>query len=199
MAEGGEGKEWRSLEEQISAMANRLRYFLKKSFALQAADIEDVTQEVLMAAIEAVRREGFQLESNASLSTFVHAIAKHKALDFLKSQRVRKHSPLETKNGGRPIPADDLEHAITDKDLLQKIRKLMKRLPEKESYMLELIYFRGYKVAAVAEEMNLDPTQVSVIKFAAMKKLCRWCEEEGLLTVVAAFLWFTLWRVIYGM
>lgn len=199
MPESGEGKCRQALEEQISAMAGRIRYFLKKSFGLQSADVEDVTQETLLAAVAAVRSEGFQLEPNARLTTFVHAIAKHKALDFLKSRRVRRHRSLDDERGKIQI-AIDLGPELVKADLLQRIATLIERLPEKQAFVLYLIYDQGYSVAAAASEMNITATQVSTLKFAALGKLRQWSSEEGLLLVViAAFLWWTLWRMIHGL
>jgi len=199
LAFGGEEKARRALEAQISAMADRIRYFLRKAHGLQAADLEDVAQEALLAAVEAVRREGFQLQATATLSTFVHAIAKHKALDFLKSRRVRRHESLGGQTGKIQIVVD-LGAAIANDDFLENLAKMIERLPAMQARILYLIYDQGYSVADAADEMKIAATQLSTLKFAALAKLRQWCSEQGLLLAVAAAgLWWILWRVIHGL
>ena len=199
MAKTGEEKYGLALEAQIVAMRDRLRYFLKKSFGLSDIALDDLTQETLMAAVQAVRREDFQLEASTTLSTFVHAIAKHKALDFFKSRQVRQHPSIDDEKRALrvvPDPGPDLSR----QDLVERVATIIDSLPEVEAQILYLIYFRGYSVSAVADELHLPATRVSTIKFAAMHKVRQRCEEEGLMpAAMAALVCWNFWRVVYGL
>jgi RNA polymerase sigma factor (sigma-70 family) len=199
LAETGEEKYGLALEAQIVAMKDRLRYFLKKTFRLSDIDLDDLTQDTLMAAVQAVRREDFHLETGTTLSTFVHAIAKHKALDFIKSRQVRQHPSIDDVK--RPLPvARDPDPDLSVQDLIERVAAIIENLPEVEGHILYLIYFRGYSVSAVAEELHLPATRVSTIKFAAMHKVRQRCEKEGLMqAAMAVLVLWNFWRVIYGL
>lgn len=199
MSESEAGKSRQTLENEISAMAKRIRYYLRKNYVLNDVEVEDITQDALVAAIEAVRRPEFRLDTNTRLTTFVHGIAKHKALDHFKAKRVRRHPSLDDEKKKVQIPIDP-DPEIATKDFLERVKTLIDRLPKQQAQVLDLIFHQGYSVADTAKAMNLAATQVSTLKFAALAKLRQWCLDEGfLLSVVAMMVWGILWRVIHGL
>jgi RNA polymerase sigma factor (sigma-70 family) len=194
----GDGNSRRAFDEQISAMAPAIRYFLRKKYELNDEQAKDLAHDVIVAAIEAVRKPDFELKPGVMLTTFVHSIAKHKALDFFKGQRHRRHKSIEGDEKIEKIP-DNPPAAFAEIDIL-KLQKMIRRLGEPQSRILYLIFYKGYKVADVAEEMNMPAAQISSLKFAALAKLREWCNEDGLfLAVTAALMLWNLWRMIHGL
>ena len=197
MKNGGAGNSEHAYEQPISAMAPAIRYFLRKKYDLNDEQTKDLAHDVIVAAIEAVRKPGFELMSGVKLTTFVHSIAKHKALDFFKGQRHRQHKSIEGDEKIEKIP-DDPPAAYAEIDIL-KIQKMVNRLGEPQSRILYLIFYKGYKVADVAEELNMPAAQISSLKFAALARLRQWCNEDGLFLAVAAVVLWNLWRIIHGL
>jgi len=196
--DSGDGKSKHPFEEPISAMTPAIRYFLRKKYELNDEQAKDLAHDVIIAAIEAVRKPGFGLMSGVKLTTFVHSIAKHKALDYFKGQRHRRHKSIEGDEKIEKIP-DDPPAAFAEIDIL-KIQKMVDRLGEPQSRILYLIYYRGYKVSDVAEEMNMPAAQISSLKFVALAKLRQWCNENELfLAITAALMLWNLWRIIHGL
>jgi RNA polymerase sigma factor (sigma-70 family) len=184
-------------EKEISAMAPPIHYYLLKNYPITEEQAEDLVQDTMRAAIEKVREPGFALKPGTQLTTFVHSIAKHKALDFLKGQRVRKHTPIDDEMIAMRLVVDSSK-TMTEADV-EKLRKLIDRLEEPKSRILYFIYFGGYKVAEVSAEMNMPPAQVSTLKFAALRQLREWCEEEGLSLAILMVAGWNLWRLIHGL
>ncbi len=198
MKGSGDGKGKHPFEEPISRMAPAIRYFLRKKYDLNDEQAKDLAHDVIIAAIEAVRKPGFELKPGVLLTTFVHSIAIHKALDYFKGQRHRRHKSIE---GDKKIEKiqDDPPAEYAEIDII-KIQKMVDRLGEPSSRILYMIFYKGYKVADVAEELNMPAAQISSLKFAALARLRQWCNEDGLfLAVTAAVVLWNLWRLIHGL
>lgn len=195
----GDQKKQAAIEEQICAMAKVIGYFLHKNYSsLDGEQVKDLVHDVIIAAIEAVRRTEFQLHADTTLTTYVHSIARHKALDFLKYGKIRRHESLDHDVEKFLELQDDPKPDLADLDI-SKLAELVSRLGEPRDRILYLCYFEGYKVAEVAQELNMAPTQVSMHKFTALKQLRDWCEEEGItLAFMAVALW-NLWRIIHDL
>jgi len=161
------------LEQQIGAMAPAIRYFLREAYGLNDELAKDLTQDVIVAAIEAVRKPGFELKSDVKLATFVHSIVRHKALDFLGAR------------SRRPIDVEDIKFRIVVESgsepteaNIEKIKKWIDRLGEPQSQIIHLIYYQGLKVADVAKKLNIAARQVSMFKFMALRQLHEWSDEH---------------------
>lgn len=194
---GGAGNSGHAYEQQISAMVERICYFLRKNFGLDDEQAKDLAHDSVVAAIQRVREPKFALQDGVQLATFVHSIAKHKALDFLKGRPHRQHRSIDDEDIKSRIVVES-EWELTEADI-EKIKKLIDRLGEPQNRILYLIYYEGYKVADVAEQIKMAATQVSMHKFTALKQLREWCEEEGIsLALLVVVLW-NLWRLIHGL
>jgi len=55
---GGAGNSEHAYEQPISAMAPAIRYFLRKKYDLNDEQTKDLAHDVIVAAIEAVRKPG---------------------------------------------------------------------------------------------------------------------------------------------
>jgi len=197
VSESGAGNNRQAWETQISEMASRIRYYLQKSFSLTKEQAEDITQDTLTAAIERVREPDFALKLDAQLTTFVHSIAKHKAIDYLKYKKIRNHPSLDdAKNKIHVVVDPELKLPEADK---AKLKKLVESLPDPQGRILYLVYFEGHKVAEVAVIIGKDATQITALKFAALKKLREWCQEKGITLAVLALALWNLWRLIHGL
>lgn len=184
-------------EEQISRMAPAIHYFLRKRYSLSDDVAWDLTHDTIVAALEAVRKPGFELNAETQLATFVHGIAKHKAADYFKHQRVRRHPSLDDEKNKFSSLAEP-EPGLPEMDS-GKLRVFIERLPQPQGHILYLMFFKGYKVREVSREMKIEATQVSTLKFTAIKQLRVWCEEEGLSPAILLVAAWNLWRLIHGL
>lgn len=187
MPENGVGNSREDWERQLAAMADKIGYFLRKSFGISnLRDLEDLTQETLLGVLEAVRRDGFRLDPNTRFTTFVLAVAKNKARDFLRRESLRRHEPLD---GHAVESAAHQPHETQEmQDLINKLRRLMKYLPAEQAEVMYLMFAEGCSVAEVAEKLGLTAARVSNLKFQALEHLVRWCRKSGWLAFV--YVWF---------
>ena len=194
-----DGKNQQKIEEEIATLAAAIRCFLRHRFSVNEHDLQDLVQETLTAAIEAVRRPGFTLDPGTKLTTFVLGIARHKALDFKKAGWMRKRSPMDRLNGKVDDSTDPESEAVTA-EFVQNVKMLIDRLPEQQARVVDLYYAQGYSVAEIAKALELKAQEVSTLKFAALAKLRQWGSKEGfLLAIAAVFSWWTFWRLIHGL
>ena len=123
-----------------------LESFQKKVFRLVASilgpyrdmDVEDVTQEVFLEAY----RSWSRYRGEALRSTWLYAIARHRALDARKRARFRLP---------HVEPSDLLPAPPRDADQQLAVARAVERLPETYRTLLYLYYWQGCGVDEIAE------------------------------------------------
>jgi RNA polymerase sigma-70 factor (ECF subfamily) len=118
-------------------------------------DVDDLVQEVFIAAY---RRIG-ELRDPAAFGGWITAIARNRAVDYLRHSRDQVELPDELP-GGIPIEAETL--AVLD---------VIRRLPEayRETLLMRLV--EGMTGAEIAERSGLTPASVRVNLHRGMKLL----------------------------
>ena len=113
---------------------------------------EEITNDVFLDFIEALRDFNFQ----SSLKTFIYSIAKNKTIDFIRKKKIKKvlfsALPQYVVEGLKTILMDD---EIERKELEEKIKKVLDRLPNDYRLILRLKYIEGEKVLEIARKLSL--------------------------------------------
>jgi RNA polymerase sigma factor (sigma-70 family) len=157
-------------DQTIGALARRVRYFLRKKFPdLEPAVIDDLAQEVMQAAYEAVLQQRFEAKQGARFETFVLQIARHKAADYWRQRRRRREAvaPLDL----IAEESVDVEHEMAQSDLLEKVRQAVERLGERHAQILRLHFYQDLKVKEIAQQLGLSEQEVSNLKSYALRKV----------------------------
>jgi RNA polymerase sigma-70 factor (ECF subfamily) len=125
------------------------------SLAYQVTGADRFAQEVVQEVFVAVWKDAGRFDpSRGSLSSWLFALARHKAIDLVRKEaNVRRHT------------ADvDLEFKESDDDVDQEawlrlrrdaVRAAMTGLPEAQRTALELAFFRGLTHVEVAESLGI--------------------------------------------
>lgn len=154
----------------IRQLALRVRYFLRKKFAgLDQAILDDLAQEVMQAAYEAMRQQRFEARRGARFETFVLQIARHKAVDYLRQRRRRREAvaPLDL-IADKPV---DIEHDVTQSDLLEKVKRAVGLLNERHAKILQLHFYDDLKIKEIARRLGISEQDVSNLKSYALRKV----------------------------
>jgi RNA polymerase sigma-70 factor (ECF subfamily) len=128
-------------------------------------DCEDLTSEILQAAIQSLR--GGRFRGDSLLSTYIHGIAKNKIAEFLR--RKRPETTALTDDIADPRPPPDEEAARSE--VRQAVRDALAELKPKYRQVLYLYYYRGFRVAEIGELLGVSPRRISERKEYGLRVL----------------------------
>ncbi len=144
-------------------------YSIILRIARDRATSEDLTQEVFLRVWN--RIPSFDTE-RGSLSTWVLTIARHSAIDFLRSRggkQARLNISIETLE--RPLTGGNAETELQSATDAKKVRAAMARLEPKHRQLLELAYFDGLSQSEMAEKLELPLGTVKTWVRTALRQL----------------------------
>lgn len=133
-----------------------------------------LAQEVTHDAFAALWRapEVYDAERGAFRAFFL-SLVHHRAVDQVrKEERLRER---ERKVNRAPPPDEDLSEAIVEEadlaDRRREVREALADLPSEQREALELMYFKGYTHARIADETGAPLGTVKTRILAAVRKL----------------------------
>ena len=136
-----------------------------KRMVLDEALAEDLVSEVFLD----VWRQAASFEGRSSVSTWLFAVARYKALS---ARRRRTDAELDEDAALRiPDPADDPETSLLKKDRSARIAQLLTKLSLNHREVLDLVYYHGKSVREVAEITGTAEATVKTRMFHARKRL----------------------------
>jgi len=144
-------------------------------FLLNREDAEDIAQEIFVEAFFSIKK--FREESN--LGTWLNRIAVNKSIDELrKKKRLRRISSF-----GKIFGLEQIRHHFADpqrpdqkieqEENMNKLLKLLDKLPEKQRIALTLSKVEGYTNSEVAEIMQMSKSVVEALVYRARKSLSK--------------------------
>jgi RNA polymerase sigma-70 factor (ECF subfamily) len=130
---------------------------------------EALAEDLLSDVFLDVWRQAASFEARSSVSTWLLAIARYKALS---ARRRRTDAELDEKIVSRVAdPADDLEVVLQKKTRAELVRHSLARLSPEHGEVIDLVYFHGKSVKEVAEIVGIATATVKTRMFYARKKL----------------------------
>jgi RNA polymerase sigma-70 factor, ECF subfamily len=116
-----------------------------------------------------VWRQAAKFEARSSVSTWLLAIARYKALS---ARRRRVDTELTDRIAATVAdPADDPELALQKKKRDELLSRALAKLPPEHSAVIDLTYYHGKSVRDVAEILGIPEATVKTRMFYARKKL----------------------------
>jgi RNA polymerase sigma-70 factor, ECF subfamily len=126
---------------------------------------EDLLSEVFLD----VWRQAASFEARSSVSTWLLAIARYKALC---ARRRRPHAELDEAIVSTVAdPADDAEIVLQKKNRAEMLRQSLAKLSPEHGEVIDLVYYHGKSVREVAEIVGAAEATVKTRMFYARKKL----------------------------
>lgn len=154
-----ERDEWEQLyQKELPRIYNFFRYRLQNDQT--AEDLTAVTFE------KAWRRRLHYQKDKASFTTWLFAIAKNIAVDYLR--RRQTHAEIS-----ESIPANTSspEEMLQQKEHLVKLRQLLDSLPEREQEIIALKFGATLTNREIARITNLSSANIGIILFRTVRKL----------------------------
>ena len=134
-------------------------------------DDEALADDLLSDVFLAVWRKAGSFERRSSVSTWLLAIARHKAL----SAR-RRRTDVELNNDLASTvadPADNPELVLEKKKREELLRHSLARLSPEHGEVIDLTYYHGKSIKEIAEIIGINEATVKSRTFYARKKLAQ--------------------------
>lgn len=128
-------------------------------------ECEDLTNEILQAAIESLR--GGRFRGECQLGTFIHAVAKNKIAEFLRRRRPQTSQLTQDIPDSAPAP----DETVAREEVGRAIREALSQLRPKYRKVLYLYYYKGLRVREIAAAMGVSARQISEWKDYGLRVL----------------------------
>lgn len=149
----GDAAAYRCLLESLTRILRG--YFRRRLFDDLSIHADDLVQETLLALH--TRRMTF--DPAYPLMAWVHAIARHKLIDFLRRSRRQRQLPLDDQIEFLADPVDSVAASEDRRD----IETLLSHLPARSRDVIAKVKIEGKSVAETATESSLSVASVKVI------------------------------------
>jgi len=146
------------VERYLTPIYNFLLRYVHNS-----ADAEDIAQETFVKVWRHLKR----FDQNKKFKTWLFAIAKNTALDFLKKKKTLAFSDLINSDGDNPTidnlsdPAPLPDELFDRADLATILDSALSKLPSVYRQVLELYYHEEFNLREIAEILD---TSIDTIK-----------------------------------
>jgi RNA polymerase sigma-70 factor (ECF subfamily) len=133
---------------------------------------EDLVSDVFLD----VWRQAASFKGRSSVSTWLLAIARYKALS---ARRRRIDAELDARIVSTTAdPADDPEVALQNKNRSELLRESLAQLSPEHGEVIDLVYYHGKSVKEVANIIGVADATVKTRMFYARKKLAKLLKRE---------------------
>lgn len=130
---------------------------------------ETLAEDLLSDVFLDVWRQASSFEGRASVSTWLLAIARYKALS---ARRARSDAELDERVASTIAdPADDPEAALQKKNRSEVLRDSLASLSREHGEVIDLVYYHGKSVKEVADIVGVGEATVKTRMFYARRKL----------------------------
>jgi RNA polymerase sigma-70 factor (ECF subfamily) len=154
--------------ELLGALARYLRGFLARKMGRNAADLEDLVQESLLA----IHLKRNTYDTSQTFTAWAFTIARYKLIDWYRRNRIRRTEPLD--EASDLFTGDNTEEVAVKRDL----GKLVATLPEKQRTLLEDVKIAGLSNAEAAAKAGMTEGAVKVSIHRSLQVLMRRARSE---------------------
>ncbi len=147
----------------LKELSSHVRAFLRRRLASLPDEIEDLVQDILLA----VHNQRHTYRSDQPLTAWVHAIARYKLIDLLRSRSSREalHDPLD----------DEMElFAASETEALdarRDVATLLQQLPDNQRLPIIHTKLEGQSVAEAAQATGMSESAIKVGVHRGLKAL----------------------------
>ena len=116
------------------------------------------------------RAQGIDAQKG-SMGAWLLAVARNRAIDYLRSAGGRERNALEFEETDHPALYTDMERDILSSDNARRVKTAVEKLSPNHRQVIELAYFEGLSQTEMAERMGQPLGTVKTWVRAALKSL----------------------------
>ena len=161
------GRDPRALAELYDRYG-RVVYALILRVVRDTGIAEDLVQETFLRVWNRVG--GFDADKGA-IGPWLLAVARNRAIDYLRSASGRERNSLELEETEHPSLYRDMESEIFESDRARRVKAAVQKLSPQYRQVIELAYFEGLSHTEMAERMGQPLGTVKTWVRTALKML----------------------------
>lgn len=179
--------DWKSVVERIRSgdpggeevlydnLASGARLFLKRR--LRTDDVDDRVHDVFLIVVEAIRRG--ELRESERLMSFVRTVL-YRQLNRGISQIIRARATSATLDSAGHLSdtGPSPEQQVLSEEKVDLMRQLIREMSRRDFEVLMRSYVRGQSPEQIRREMDLNATQLYLLKSRAKGKLSLLVKER---------------------
>jgi RNA polymerase sigma-70 factor (ECF subfamily) len=146
----------------------RIAYSLILRVVRDTGVAEDLVQETFMRVWN--RAQGLDSQKG-SVGPWLLAVARNRAIDYLRSAGGRERNALEFEETDHPALYVDMERDILSSDKARRVKTAVEKLSPHQREVIELAYFEGLSQTEMAERLGQPLGTVKTWVRAALKTL----------------------------
>jgi RNA polymerase sigma-70 factor (ECF subfamily) len=146
----------------------RLAYALILRVVRDVGAAEDLVQETFLRVW--TRAQAFDAQKG-SIGPWLLAVARNRAIDYLRSAGGRERNNVEFEETGHPSLFIDMEQGILASDRARRVKAAVEKLSASQRQVIELAYFEGLTQTEMAERMGQPLGTVKTWVRSALKNL----------------------------
>src|ERR1700686_3797421 len=146
----------------------RLVYSLILRVVHDAGIAEDLVQETFLRVWNRVG--GFDAQKG-SMGPWLLAVARNRAIDYLRSAGGRERNSVEFEENAHPAQYGDMEKDILSSDKARRVKSAIEKLSPNQRQVIELAYFEGLSQTEMAQRMGQPLGTVKTWVRTALKNL----------------------------
>jgi len=132
-------------------------------------DADEIVQEVLEVIFN--KLNGFNF--NSSLFTWIYRITITRSINYIKKQKLRRLISFDSEENFQLSTGEDIVKSIEDKEKLNKLNEVLKRLPEKQREVFVLRHFDELSYEEIAELTGKSVGGLKANYFHAFEKVSK--------------------------
>ncbi|MGA0600597.1 sigma-70 family RNA polymerase sigma factor [Caulobacter sp. KR2-114] len=147
----------------LSALSGYLRAYFARRLGRDAADLEDLVQEALLAIH--VKRASY--DRAQPFTPWAYGVARYKLLDHYRRAGSRAEAPLE--DAGALFAADD----VAPREARRDLGRLMQALPERQRKLVQDVKLTGLSIEEASQRSGMSASAVKVSIHRAVQAMAR--------------------------
>jgi RNA polymerase sigma-70 factor (ECF subfamily) len=157
----------RATEEHFAAYFTPLLRIKLRSRFQSFHDVEDLTQDVFLRVLAAIRKPG-SIHDGRKLAAFVVGTCDRACMEMF-----RKKSRM--KPGGAELstlvnPGANVEERLLNEARCRRVREVLDELPQKDRDLLNRIFHRGEDKSTICQELGVDRDYLRVLLHRALRR-----------------------------
>jgi RNA polymerase sigma-70 factor (ECF subfamily) len=166
----GEKQSYEALIDRYKNMA----YKIALKLLGDADPARDVVQESFIAAYENLER----LKKPAAFGSWLHSIVRHRSISLQRKNKINTVSLEYLADAGIEFK-DSSGETDTNNEIVNTLRKLLLKLPEKYQEIIELRYMENYSCKKIADFLGISNSAVISRLHYARQRLRGMLRKEG--------------------
>lgn len=152
----------------LSELSGYLRRYFARRLGADAADVEDLVQETLLA----IHLKRSTYDPERLFTPWAYALARYKLLDFFRRSGIRKTAPLEEAESlFEPV---EIEPGAVSTDL----NRMLGGLNERQRELVRDVKITGLSMEEASEKSGMSVSAVKVTVHRAMQAMMKRVRDE---------------------